>query len=152
MLLRSASDFFHLPGCIGFGDCGAEIRCRMHDNVKTHSWMTMSAEFVAEPLIAAWHIGLDAQQIHMPRHRVDLSSEPRNSKGVNDVEAGDGNIYRNARGQVDHTFSFDPVINRIEESAAPLMCHRLNPHRLCRRIAAGVARPRTAHKRPMASG
>src|SRR5262245_33915645 len=117
-------------GCVGFCDRSVEVHRRMYDDVEPHPAMAISAEFVAKPLIATRHVGLNAKQIHVPWHCIDLAGKPRNPKSVNDVEAPDGDIDRHARGQVHHPFSFDPAMTGVEERPGPLMCDRFDTHRL----------------------
>ena len=68
--------------------------------VESHACVTETAEFVAEPFVAARLIGLDAQSIHMPGNCVDLAGESRHPEGVDDVLAGDHDVDRRACGQM----------------------------------------------------
>ena len=77
----------------------------------------------------------------MSRHSVDHAGKPRNPKSVDDVDAGDHDIDRDARGQVQHALGFDPAILGVAEYPFPLPSLRLDPQRLGGAGAARAARP-----------
>ena len=74
--LRSWYSLRWFPGCIGFSDRGREFRCRMYDDVEPHPAVAVTAEFVAKPLVTARHISLNAQEVRVSRHSVDLAGKP----------------------------------------------------------------------------
>ena len=104
------------------------------------------------PCVAARLIGLDAQEVHMPGHRVDLAGEAGNPEGVDDVVAGDHDVDRNARGQVQDVPGLHPAMVGIAEGPDPLPTLGLDPRRRVSTVAAGAARRRSTHRRRAAAG
>jgi len=92
--------------------------------------VAVTAEFVAKPLVTARHISLNAQEVRVSRHGVDLAGKPWNPEGVDDVEASDHDIDRNARGQVKHTLRSEGAISGVAERPDPLPCLCFDPQRL----------------------
>ena len=71
----------------------------MDDDIEPHPGVTDTAELVALAGIASRLIGLNPQAVHMPGHGVDFAGEAGDPEGMDDVLAGDENIYRRARRQ-----------------------------------------------------
>jgi hypothetical protein len=68
----------------------------MDDDIESHPCVTETAKFVALACVAARLIGLNAQAVHMPGHRIDFSGEAGYPEGVDDVPAGDKDVDRSA--------------------------------------------------------
>ncbi len=64
----------------------------MDDDIEPHARVIETAEFAALAGIAAGLVGLNAQAVHMPGHRIDLAGEARYPEGVDDVPAGDQDV------------------------------------------------------------
>ena len=93
---------------------------RMDDDDETHAGVAETAELVAGPFVTARLVGLDAQEIHVPRHRIDLAGKARHPEGMDDVEAGDHDVDGVARGQVQDVPGLDPAMIGIAEGPDPL--------------------------------
>src|ERR1700751_271948 len=101
----------------------------MNDDIEPDPCVTEAAKFVALSCVASRLIGLNAQAVHMPGHCVDLASEAGYPKGVDDVLAGDQDVYGSARGHVQDFPGLRPAIVGIAEGPGPLPTHGLNPQR-----------------------
>ena len=123
----------------------------MDDDGEPHPGVTEAAEFVALSFVAARLIGLNAQAVHMPGHRVDLAGEARNPEGVDDVLAGDHDVDRRARGQVQDVPRLHPAMLGIAERPAPLPALGFDPRPARVPAAAAAARRRSAHRRRAAA-
>ena len=97
------------------------------------------------PLVAPRRVGLQAQDVHAPRDRVDLAGEARDPEGVDDVAAGHHDVDGRAGGKdasrpvVDHA-----AMVRIAEGPAPSFGMDLDPRRLRCPAAAAAVSPATS--------
>ena len=101
----------------------------MDDDIEPHAGVTETAKFVALACVASRLIGLNAQPVHMPGHRIDLAGEAGNPEGVDDVLAGDKDVDRSARGQMQDVSRLHPAMIGIAECPGPLLSHGLDPRR-----------------------
>src|SRR5262245_8458727 len=99
----------------------------MDDDIKPHPCVTETAKLVALACIASGLIGLNAQAIHVPGHRVDFAGEAGYPESVDDVLAGDQDIDRRARGHVQCVPGLHPAMVGIAEGPGPLPTHGLDP-------------------------
>ena len=124
----------------------------MDDDGEPHPGMAEAAELRAAAVIAAGFVGLDAQQVHMARHRVDLAGQARHPEGMDDVDAGDRDVDGNAGGQVQDVSGLNPALVGIAEGPDPLPSLGLDPAAARFPSAAAAARRRPAHRRRAAAG
>jgi len=102
----------------------------MDDDIEPHSRVMETAKFVALACVASWSIGLNAQAVHMPRHRVDLAGEAGYPEGVDDVLAGDQDVDRSARlARLDDGL-FAGFLDRVFDLFLGLLDHLLDAGRV----------------------
>src|SRR6202163_4030490 len=101
----------------------------MDDDIEPHPRVTETAKFVALACVVSGLIGLNAQAVHMPGHRIDFAGEAGYPEGVDDVLAGDEDVDRSACGQVQDVSSFHPAMIGVTECPDPLPSHGLDPRR-----------------------
>ena len=104
------------------------------------------------PLVAPRRVGLDAQDVHAPRDRVDLAGEARDPERVNDVAARHHDVDGCAGGKMQDARGPLAAVVRILEGPAPLFRADLDPRRRLAAAAAGGVRRRRARRPPAARG
>ena len=64
----------------------------MDDDIEPHARVIETTKFAALAGVAARLVSLNAQAIHMPGHRIDLSGQARYPERVDHVPAGNQNV------------------------------------------------------------
>ena len=123
-LIRSASvQRLACASAAGKSSAGCTI------DVEAHPGVPEATELVAEPFVAAWRVGLDAQEFTCPGTASILPASRGIQKAWMTSRLVTHDVDRNARGQVQHACGLHAAMVGIAEGPDPLLSLGLDPRR-----------------------